>query len=210
MPQRSSRLSPNRDTCHASDADCRTQAPLREDSTLNLSEFHGCGARCIVVRHVIDPRAHGIASHEPRIVGSQQFGGRRTIPTVTRAGGYSVCCIEHLIGRVVFRAVSGAHMLAFNRLRIDLGDGCPALEYRIEDGHVDSRILGCATERSGTIEALWQRLTPEQLRSHVMADTVVARWLSRRMGVHRLIRACNQDSPFADGDVQERWDRTAA
>jgi len=106
--------------------------------------------------------------------------------------------------------MSGAHMLAFNRLRIDHGDGCPAVEYRIEDDHVHSRVLGSATERSGAIEAPWERLTSEELRSHVMADTVVARWLSRRMGVHRLIRACNQDSSFADGDVQERWDRTAA
>ena len=101
-------------------------------------------------------------------------------------------------------------MLAFNRLRIDPDDGCPAVEYRIDDDHVDSRVLDSAHERSGAIEPPWQRLTPEQLRSHVMADTAVARWLSRRMGVHRLIRACNQDSPFAHGDLQERRDRTAA
>ena len=101
-------------------------------------------------------------------------------------------------------------MLAFNRLRIDPGEGCPAMEYRIADDHVDSRVLDSAAERNGGIEAPWQRLTPEQLRSHVLAGTVVARWLSRRMGVHRLIRACNQDSPFADSDVQERRDRTAA
>jgi hypothetical protein len=101
-------------------------------------------------------------------------------------------------------------MLAFNRLRIDPGDGCPAVEYRIEDDHVDRRVLDSAAERSGAIEAPWQRLTPEQLRSHVMADTVVARWLCWRMGVHQLIRACNQGSPFADSVVQERRDRTAA
>jgi hypothetical protein len=101
-------------------------------------------------------------------------------------------------------------MLGFNTLRIDSGDGCPAAEYRIADDHVDSRVLDGAAERNGGTEALWQRLTPEQLRSHIMADTVVARWLSRRMGVHRLIRACNEDSPFADSDVQERRDRTAA
>ena len=101
-------------------------------------------------------------------------------------------------------------MFAFNRLRIDPGDGCPGVEYRIEDDQVDSRFLDRAAERSGAIEAPWQRLTPEQLRSHVMADTAVARWLCRRMGVHRLIRACNQDSAFVDSDVQERRDRTAA
>jgi hypothetical protein len=42
-------------------------------------------------------------------------------------------------------------MLAFNRLRIDPGDGCPAVEYRIEDDHVDSRVLDSAAERSGAI-----------------------------------------------------------
>ena len=103
-------------------------------------------------------------------------------------------------------------MLAFNRLRIDPDDGCPAVEYRIDDDHVDSRVLDSAAEkkRCDWIEARWQRLTPEQLRSHVMADTAVARWLSRRMGVHRLIRACNQGALFADSVVQERRDRTAA
>ena len=101
-------------------------------------------------------------------------------------------------------------MLAFDRLRIDPSDGCPAVEYRIADDHVDSRVLDSAAERSSGIKAPWQRLTPEQLRSHVMADSVVARWLSRRMGVHRLIRACNQDSPFADSEAEERRDPTAA
>ena len=61
--------------------------------------------------------------------------------------------------------MNGAHILTFNRLRIDLSDGCPAVEYRIADDHVDSRVLGSAAERSGGIEAPWQRLTPEQLRS---------------------------------------------
>jgi hypothetical protein len=101
-------------------------------------------------------------------------------------------------------------MLTCKGLRVDPGDGCPAVEYQIEDDHVDSRVLDSSAEKSGAIEAPWQRLTPEQLRSHVMADTVVARWLSRRMGVHRLIRACNQDSQFADSDVQEWWNRIAA
>jgi len=36
----------------------------------------------------------------------------------------------------------------------------------------------------------WQRLTREQLISHVMGNTAVARWLRRRMGLHPLIRAC--------------------
>ena len=38
-------------------------------------------------------------------------------------------------------------MLAFNRLRIDPDDGCPAVEYRIDDDHVDSRVLDSAHEK---------------------------------------------------------------
>ena len=42
---------------------------------LNLFEFHGCRALPVVVHHVIDPRADGVAPHEPIIIGLQQFGG---------------------------------------------------------------------------------------------------------------------------------------
>ena len=86
-------------------------------------------------------------------------------------------------------------MLAFNRLRIDPGKGSPAVDYRIENGFVESRTLETdATKRSNlAIEKQWQRLTPEQLTSRLMADKVLLRWLRHRMGVHRLIRACNQD-----------------
>lgn len=101
-------------------------------------------------------------------------------------------------------------MLACNRLRIDPGDGSPAVDYRIEGGCVESRILEEAAERIGAIEEPWQRLTPEQLRSHVMADTAVARWLRRRLGIFALIRACNQDSSFADNEMHEGSDRAAA
>jgi hypothetical protein len=101
-------------------------------------------------------------------------------------------------------------MLACNRLCIDPGDGSPAVDYRIEDGCVETRILDRAAEINGAIEKPWRRLTPRQLRSHVMADTVVARWLSRRMGIHRLIEACNQDSRFANNEVQKQWEQKAA
>lgn len=80
-------------------------------------------------------------------------------------------------------------MLACNRLFIDPCDGSPVVDYRIENDCVESRTLEAA-ERGTTTEKRWQRLTPEQLSSHVMADTVVAQWLRRRMGVHRLVRAC--------------------
>jgi hypothetical protein len=103
-------------------------------------------------------------------------------------------------------------MLAFNRLRIDPGNGSPAVEYRIENGFVESRTLETdAARRSNlSIEKQWQRLTPEQLTFHVMANPVVLRWLRHRMGVHLLIRACNRDSSFSTNLVLEGSNRTAA
>lgn len=84
-------------------------------------------------------------------------------------------------------------MLECNRLRIDPGDGSPALDYRIENGCVESRFVETGGECT-TTDQRWQRLTPEELSSHVMADTVVAQWLHKRMGVHRLIRACTSSA----------------
>ena len=101
-------------------------------------------------------------------------------------------------------------MLACNRLCIDPSDGSPAVDYRIEDGRVESRGRELAAERIGTIERTWQPVTAEQLRSHVMAGTVVARWLRRRMGIHQLVRACNQDSPLANDAARELWEQRAA
>jgi hypothetical protein len=91
-------------------------------------------------------------------------------------------------------------MLACNTLRIDRDDGSAAADYRIEDDRVESRTLHTAPEGSTNTKRLWQRLTPEQLSSHVMRDTVVARWLRRRMGVHPLIRACSQHFPSAKAE----------
>jgi hypothetical protein len=103
-------------------------------------------------------------------------------------------------------------MLAFNRLRIDPGNGSPAVDYRIKEGFVESRTVETHVAKKSTpsIEKQWQRLTPEQLTSHVMADTVVLYWLRHRMGVHRLIRACNRDSSSLNNPAQEGSTRTAA
>lgn len=97
-------------------------------------------------------------------------------------------------------------MLEFNRLRIEKGDGSTAMDYRIEGGCVESRAV-----RKGMVEKPWQRLEPEKLRSQVMADTLLAHWLRRRMGIHELIRACQQDSSvLVTGEAQTEADRTAA
>jgi hypothetical protein len=97
-------------------------------------------------------------------------------------------------------------MLACNRLRIDPGDGSPIAEYRIGNGWVEGRTLGTA-ECGTTTDQRWQRLTPEQLTSHVMEGTVVARWLRKRMGLHSLVRACTSS---ANNEVQGHSERIAA
>ena len=83
-------------------------------------------------------------------------------------------------------------MLAWNTLRVDPGDGSPVQDYRIENGHVEMRVLDIKMKYELEGRCRWQRLTPPQLASHVMGNTVVAQWLQRRMGVHPLIRACAQ------------------
>jgi len=93
-------------------------------------------------------------------------------------------------------------MLACNKLCIDPCDGSPVLDFRIENGCVESRTRIDTTQR-------WQQLTPKQLTSHVMSNTVVAQWLLGRMGVHRLVRACNSacNSEDASNGVEERSER---
>lgn len=91
-------------------------------------------------------------------------------------------------------------MLAWNRLRIDLGDGSTAVDYRIEDGCVESRKLK-VSEESCEVRRAWHRLSPEELSSLVMSNKVVAHWLTRRMGLFAVIRACSGN---IGGDDQAR------
>ena len=93
-------------------------------------------------------------------------------------------------------------MLACNTLRIDHSDSSQVVEYRIENDRVESRTLETAVESDTRKE--WKRLSPEQLSSHVMAHTVVAHWLRGRMGVHRLIRACNATGNDSEPRFPER------
>lgn len=103
-------------------------------------------------------------------------------------------------------------MLAFNRLRIDPGNGSPAVDYRIENGLVESRAVETDATKGSTLasETEWQRLTPEQLTSRITTDSVLLRWLRHRMGVYRLIRACNQDSSSQYNPALESSNRAAA
>jgi hypothetical protein len=98
-------------------------------------------------------------------------------------------------------------MLTCNKLLVDPCDGSPVVDYRIEDGHVESRILEGTTGFATATEKHWQRLTPEQLSSHVMSNTVVARWLLGRLGAHRLVRACTSS---ANNEAQESSQQVAA
>jgi hypothetical protein len=68
-------------------------------------------------------------------------------------------------------------------LRIDESDG-QVIDYKIEDDGVEVR-------RSS--DDSWERLTPQQLTFHITTNPAIAHWLRRRMGVHQLVRACNQD-----------------
>lgn len=95
-------------------------------------------------------------------------------------------------------------MLTCNTLRIDCGDGSPIVDYRIENDSVEYRILDRTT--SDTDE--WQSLTPQELSAQVRSNTVVAEWLRRRMGIHRLLRACNQNT--AATEKHDYTDRLAA
>ena len=103
-----------------------------------------------------------------------------------------------------------AYMRACNRLRIDHNDGSAVADYRIEHDSVESRTLYTAPDGSSDAEKQWQRLTPEQLSAHILSNTVVARWLRRRMGVHRLVRACSQHFSSAKEAAQDWSDKVAA
>jgi hypothetical protein len=98
-------------------------------------------------------------------------------------------------------------MLACNTLRIDSGRGSPVIEYRIQSDHVESREV--CFEEGTHMQAQWRRLTPEQISSHVMAGTVLARWLRYRMGLRRLLRACGDKEIKAEGPKTAE-DRLAA
>jgi len=81
--------------------------------------------------------------------------------------------------------------MACNSLRIDAGDGSPVMDYRIENGQVESRISFSPGEN---IQSDWQAVSPEELSEHVMSGTILSLWLRRRMGIFRLVRACSSEA----------------
>ena len=71
-------------------------------------------------------------------------------------------------------------------LRLETRDGRAVEEYCIRDGEIEARRLRGDTQD----DCEWHRLTPAQLTDHVNRNTVVARWLERRLGWRPLLRAC--------------------
>ena len=82
------------------------------------------------------------------------------------------------------------------RLLVESDDGSPASEYRIVGEKVEVRTLPLEGGLANQAESLWWQLTPEQLSTHVERNTVVARWLERRLGWRRLLRACVGEALF--------------
>ena len=98
--------------------------------------------------------------------------------------------IVHIMSRSKARTMR--RPLTWNKLRIDCNDGSTVLEDRIQNGQVEHRTVDSAAEFGARAEVHWERLTSEALRSHVMTRSVFAYWLSHRLGIDALRRACAQ------------------
>lgn len=85
--------------------------------------------------------------------------------------------------------------MACNTLRIDRGDDSQVVEYRIENGRVERRVAD--SDFDETTGAEWTPLTPEELSAHVLSGTALSHWLRLRMGIFRLVRACNSEATSA-------------
>lgn len=78
-------------------------------------------------------------------------------------------------------------------LRLEGQNGRVAEEYRIRDGQIEVRQFSGFGEE-GDVD--WRSLSPQDLSSHVMRDTVVAQWLKHRLGWKRLLQACVSEDSF--------------
>jgi len=99
-------------------------------------------------------------------------------------------------------------MLTCDRLRIDPAGASTAVDYRITNGCVETRNLQLAEDGRFIVERDWHRLTPEQLSSLVMANALLAHWLTRRMGIFPVIQACTRHSS-GDTSMQDRRELAA-
>jgi hypothetical protein len=91
-------------------------------------------------------------------------------------------------------------MLACNRLRVDSVDGSH-VDYRIENGVIESRSVRVPHGSAPAIVREWHRLTPQELSSLIITNKVINHWLTRRMGIFALVRACSGNTLDADQDT---------
>jgi hypothetical protein len=77
-------------------------------------------------------------------------------------------------------------------LRLEAPDRGAVEEYRIHDGDVEARQTQAPLEE----DREWHRLSPEELSEHVRRGTVVAQWLTHRLGWRRLLQACVAEDSF--------------
>jgi hypothetical protein len=100
-----------------------------------------------------------------------------------------------------------------NALFPELRDIPTPREYRIRNGKIEARIL----DGEAAQDRRWMEVSSDQLSSHVLRNTAVARWLERNLGWRRLLRACvGLDSyehasykPASNQIDRERSDRMA-
>lgn len=95
------------------------------------------------------------------------------------------------------------------RLRLEAQNGSDIEEYRVDCGRVEVRSV-----RSVGFDELrhtsWRPLTPQQLRTHVERNTVVAQWLQRRLGWRPLLQACVGYEPLGWRAEPDRLEQDAA
>lgn len=132
-----------------------------------------------------------------RVVEACSRGRRKTVEQTERPENPLIYADsvwqEHCIAKV-----GRCTLLTAKTLRIDRGRDCSIIDYRIQDGRVETRIVDGATV--GT-ENGWRPVSAEQLVSHVMRNTVIAHWLRRKMGIRWLLRACSQETPCTDNEL---------
>jgi hypothetical protein len=95
------------------------------------------------------------------------------------------------------------------RLRLEAQSGSDIEEYRVYHGRVEVR-SGRSVGPDELSETGWGQLTPQQLRTHVERNTVVAQWLERRLGWRPLLQACVSHEPLGWRTVPDRVEQDAA
>jgi hypothetical protein len=83
--------------------------------------------------------------------------------------------------------------------RLEAADGRVAEEYRLHQQNIEVRRL-----QPNQREVVWHRLTADEIAGHVKHNTVVARWLERRLGWRRLLWACQPEESADESQGSEQ------